>query len=137
MCRKCLAIYADKRLRFDMVEALKLAASPRTQKFVCPACRKVRNDHPEGLATVTRSDLRDHEAEISLCYRVREYIGSYLAASGGAVAVVFGGGIGEHAADIRARICERMDWYGLVLDRDLNDKTVAPADGLRGQHQPG
>jgi acetate kinase len=141
MCRKCLAIYADKRWRFDTVEAPKLVASPRTQRLVCPACRKVRNDHPEGLATVTRSDLRDHEAEIRglianveagagftfeiLGYRVREYIGSYVAASGGAVGVIFGGGIGEHAPDIRASICEGMDWCGLVFDRDLNGKTVA------------
>lgn len=39
--------------------------------------------------------------------------------------MLFGGGIGKHAAEIRARMCERMDWCGLVLDRDLNDKTVA------------
>lgn len=39
--------------------------------------------------------------------------------------MLFGGGIGEHSPEIRARMCERMDWCGLLLDRDLNDKTVA------------
>ncbi len=56
---------------------------------------------------------------------MRKYIGAYLAVLGGVDAVLFGGGIGEHAAEIGARICDGMDWCGLVLDRDLNDKTGA------------
>jgi hypothetical protein len=62
--RKCLAIYADKRGRFDKFEAPKLAASPRTRKLVCPACQKTRDDYPEGLVTLTWSNLREHEPEI-------------------------------------------------------------------------
>src|SRR5439155_15529515 len=54
------------------------------------------------------------------CYRARKYIGAYLAALGGADAIVFGGGIGEHAPYIRARICEDMDWCGLRLDPARN-----------------
>jgi NMD protein affecting ribosome stability and mRNA decay len=64
ICRKCQAIYAKKRWYFDEVVARKLAASPRTQKLVCPACQKTRDDYPEGLVTLKWSDLRDHEAEI-------------------------------------------------------------------------
>lgn len=64
ICRKCLAIYADKRWHFDKVQAPKLAASPRTQKLVCPACPKTTDDYPEGLVTLTWSDLREHEPEI-------------------------------------------------------------------------
>jgi acetate kinase len=59
------------------------------------------------------------------CYRARQYVGAYLAALGGANAVVFGGGIGEHAAPIRERICAGMEWCGLRLDAGLNNKTVA------------
>jgi acetate kinase len=40
---------------------------------------------------------------------------------GGADAVVFGGGIGEHAPLVRARICAGMEWCGLVLDSRRND----------------
>lgn len=58
------------------------------------------------------------------CYRVRKYIGAYLAALGGVQAVVFGGGIGEHAPAIRARICEGMEWCGLSLDPELNSSTT-------------
>ncbi|HZA24564.1 MAG TPA: acetate kinase, partial [Dehalococcoidia bacterium] len=55
------------------------------------------------------------------CYRVRKYIGAYLAALGGADAVVFGGGIGENSPAIRERICVGMEWSGLVLDPRLNN----------------
>ena len=58
------------------------------------------------------------------CYRVRKYIGAYLAVLEGADALVFGGGIGERSAVIRARICERMGWCGLRLDPLRNQAAV-------------
>ena len=63
------------------------------------------------------------------CYRVRKYIGAYLAALGGAQAVVFGGGIGENDPLIRQRICEGFDWCGLALDPARN----ATATGVEGR----
>jgi acetate kinase len=54
------------------------------------------------------------------CYRICKYIGSYLAALGGADAIVFGGGIGENSAEIRARICSGLEWCGLVIDAERN-----------------
>lgn len=54
------------------------------------------------------------------CYRVRKYIGAYLAVLGKADAVLFSGGIGEHAPDIRARICHGMEWCGMDLFPDAN-----------------
>jgi acetate kinase len=67
------------------------------------------------------------------CYRVRKYIGAYLAVLGGADALVFCGGIGEHAPAIRARICEGMDWCGLRLDPLLNEAAVkiVPGDAMK------
>jgi acetate kinase len=58
------------------------------------------------------------------CYRARKYVGSYLAAMGGADAVVFTGGIGENSSDVRARICNGMEWAGLCLDAVKNQETV-------------
>jgi acetate kinase len=58
------------------------------------------------------------------CYRARKYIGAYLAAMGGADAIVFTGGIGENSAEIRARICEEMEWAGLRLDPKRNERMV-------------
>lgn len=69
----------------------------------------------------------DSRAALALnlfCYRVRKYIGSYLAVLGGADALVFGGGIGERSAVIRARICDGMDWCGIRLDPARNQAVV-------------
>lgn len=68
----------------------------------------------------TESNPRAELAVELFCYRVRKYIGAYLAALGGAQAVVFGGGIGEHAAEIRGRVCAGMEWCGLRLDPERN-----------------
>ena len=51
-------------------------------------------------------------------------MGAYLAVLGGADAVVFGGGIGENAPLVRARICAGMGWCGLTLDEARNARTV-------------
>lgn len=64
ICRMCNAIYANKRWHIDSAEARKLAASRDTQKIVCPACQKVKDDYPEGIVTLVWSDLRAHESEI-------------------------------------------------------------------------
>jgi acetate kinase len=75
---------------------------------------------------------RDKRAEFAIdlfCYRVRKYLGSYLAVLGGADAIVFGGGIGENAPEIRERICHNMEWCGLKLDSDCNRAAVGLAPG--------
>ena len=64
------------------------------------------------------------------CHRARKYLGAYLAVLGGADAVVFSGGIGEHAHEVRARICAGMEWIGLVVDPELNAGTVGRAGRL-------
>jgi acetate kinase len=63
------------------------------------------------------------------CYRARKYIGAFLACMGGADAVVFTGGIGENSPEIRAQICEGLEWAGLRLDRNKNNQMV----GQEGQ----
>jgi acetate kinase len=54
------------------------------------------------------------------CYRARKYIGAYLAAMGGADALVFTGGIGENSADIRSRICQGLEFAGVAIDASSN-----------------
>jgi acetate kinase len=63
------------------------------------------------------------------CYRVRKYLGAYLAVLNGADAIMFGGGIGENAPEIRERICRDMGWCGLRLDPDRNRKAVGLPPG--------
>jgi acetate kinase len=64
------------------------------------------------------------------CYRVRKYVGAYLAAMGGADALVFTGGIGENSAEVRARVCEGLGWMGVELDPSSNEATTARREGL-------
>lgn len=54
------------------------------------------------------------------CHRARKYLGAYLAVLGGADAILFGGGVGENAPEIRARILEEMVWAGIALDPRAN-----------------
>lgn len=76
------------------------------------------------LLAAEGNDPRARLAIQVFVYRIRKYTGAYLAALGGAQAVVFGGGIGENGAAIRARICEGMEWCGLRLDPQRNDVAV-------------
>ncbi len=71
---------------------------------------------------------RDPRARLALdmyCYRARKYIGAYLAVLGGADAILFGGGVGENAAPVRARILAGMEWAGIRLDQEANAATRA------------
>jgi len=81
-------------------------------------------DVRELLEAEEQGNARASLALDMFCYRVRKYIGAYLAALGGADAIVFGGGIGENAPAVRARICDGLDWCGLILDRERNAVTI-------------
>ncbi len=54
------------------------------------------------------------------CYRARKYLGAYLAVLKGVDGIVFGGGIGENAPLVRARILADMEWCGVHLDDAAN-----------------
>jgi acetate kinase len=94
-----------------------------------------------GLSGLT-SDMRDLLAEDEehgdrrarlaidvFCRRVRRYIGGYLADMGGADAVVFTGGIGENAPQVRARICAGLEHLGLTIDPVKNSALEAGTAG--------
>lgn len=53
-------------------------------------------------------------------YRCAIEIGGLCSALGGLDALVFTGGIGEHAAEVRTAICQRLHWLGIQLDSDAN-----------------
>lgn len=67
-------------------------------------------------------DRRCNEAIDVFCYRVRKYIGSYIAALNGVDAIIFTGGIGENAAPIRSKILKDMDHFGIEVDEQRNNK---------------
>ena len=76
------------------------------------------------------NDRRARLAVEMFCYRVRKYVGAYLAAMGGADALVFTGGIGENSAEVRARVCEGLGWMGVGLDDARNVEHTGRREGL-------
>jgi acetate kinase len=89
------------------------------------------NDMRELLRAAKQDQDKRAEFAIDLfCYRVRKYLGAYLAVLGGADAIIFGGGIGENAPEIRDRTCRNMEWLGVRLDRESNRAAVGLAPGL-------
>ncbi|MBC7929318.1 MAG: acetate kinase, partial [Rubrivivax sp.] len=89
------------------------------------------NDMRELLDEARESDDRRARLAIEIfCYRVRKYVGAYMAALGGADALVFTGGIGENSAEIRARVCDGLEWMGVELDAARNEEMVARREGL-------
>lgn len=70
-----------------------------------------------------KADGGDDNAKLALevfAYRIRKYIGSYMAVLNRVDAIVFTGGIGENGAAMRARILENMDQLGISIDESRN-----------------
>ena len=89
------------------------------------------SDMRELLAEAREENDRRSELAIEIfCYRARKYIGAYLAAMNGADAVVFTGGIGENSPEVRARICDGLQWIGIELDEEVNRSHTGGREGL-------
>ena len=67
------------------------------------------------------------------CYRVKKYIGAYLAALNGADVLIFTGGIGENAPAIRAQICANLDTLGISIDSAKNDPAAGKETNITGE----
>jgi acetate kinase len=83
-----------------------------------------------------QSENGDRRAALAIeifCYRVKKYLGAYLAAMNGADAIVFAGGIGENSPLVRARICSDLDWIGIRVDDAANAKLVGSEGRFDGR----
>jgi acetate kinase len=78
------------------------------------------NDMRDLLQKRKEGDRRAGLAVEIFCYRVRKYIGAYMAALAGADAIVFTGGIGENAVEVRGEVCEGLQALGVILDPEKN-----------------
>lgn len=70
-----------------------------------------------------RAGAGDSQARFAIelfCHRAAKYVGAYVVALGGLDCLTFTAGIGEHDADIRERICERLRVLGVRLDQAAN-----------------
>ena len=66
------------------------------------------------------ADVRAAEAVDLFCYQARKWIGAFTAALGGLDTLVFAGGIGENSPQVRAEICQGLEYLGLRIDPALN-----------------
>ena len=66
------------------------------------------------------SDPRAAEAVALFCYQAKKFLGALATALGGVETLVFTGGIGEHAAPVRERICAGLEFLGVELDEQRN-----------------
>ncbi len=71
-----------------------------------------------------RAEQGDESAQLALdvyCYRIKKYIGAYIAAIGPIDGIVFTAGVGENSAVVREKVCENLEHLGLVLDKEENN----------------
>lgn len=80
----------------------------------------ISSDMREVLQAAAEGHLRALLALKTYCYRVRKYVGAYIAAMGGVDAVIFTGGIGQGSAEVRALALQGLDCMGLRLDEQRN-----------------
>ncbi len=104
----------------------------RTRNLSTDEIDKVLNSRSGLLALAGDNDMRevhrriaagDAAAELALdvyCYRIKKYVGAYLAALGGADAIAFTAGVGENDAVVRARSLAGLERLGIVVDADRN-----------------
>jgi len=115
------------------VDAGVLAFLERTEKLTATQSEEMLNKKSGllGLSGIS-SDMREilkaadegqHRALLALkayCYRVRKYLGAYVASMGGLDAVVFTGGIGQGSAEVRALALQGLECMGITLDAQRN-----------------
>jgi acetate kinase len=115
------------------VDAGVLAFLERTEKMSASQSEEMLNKKSGllGLSGISNdmreilkaSDEGHHRALLALkayCYRVRKYIGSYVAAMGGLDAIIFTGGVGQGSVEVRALALQGLEWMGITLDRQRN-----------------
>lgn len=117
------------------------------RRWSCEEVRQqlARSGGLAGLSGIAGGDVRDLEAAAAqgntdaalalevFTYQVRKTIGAYAAAMGGLDAIAFTGGIGENSPRLRARCCAGLEFLGVKLDAERNergsgDRLVSPPD---------
>jgi acetate kinase len=84
----------------------------------------VSSDMRDVVETAQSGNDRAQLAVDMFCYRVKKYIGAYTAVLGDLHALVFSGGIGEHAPNLRRRMCENLQRLGIEIDPVKNEAAL-------------
>ncbi|MBV8910222.1 MAG: acetate/propionate family kinase, partial [Gammaproteobacteria bacterium] len=133
----------DTSMGFSPLEGLMMATragdidaavEPYLAQQLAASCREVIEllNNSAGLAGVAGSAAnpsalledgapRGRFAVELYCYRIRKYLGAYMAVLEGCDGIVFGGGVGEHAPGVRSRALSGLGWAGVELDAARNE----------------
>ncbi|HEY9279962.1 MAG TPA: acetate/propionate family kinase [Eoetvoesiella sp.] len=93
------------------------------------------HDMRDLLARANSGDLSAQVAIDIFCTSIRKMIAAYTAVLGGLDMLIFTGGVGEHSAEIRSRICKNLDFLGASVHEPANqrgDKKISTANGQVG-----
>jgi acetate kinase len=109
----------------------------RHEKLDADALESLLN-HSSGLTALggtndmrklqTDSDAGNHDAQLAIeifCRSIAKTVASYAAVLGGLDLLAFSGGIGEHSAAVRANVCRRLNFLGIVMDAERNAASSA------------
>jgi acetate kinase len=80
----------------------------------------VSSDNRDVGEAADSGNKRAKLAKKMLSYQIRKYIGAFAAAMGGVDAVLFTGGIGENATDVRTDSCKGLEFLGIKIDEQAN-----------------
>lgn len=83
----------------------------------------ISSDNRDITAAAQKGDKRAILASEMLQYQIKKYIGSYAAVMNGLDAVLFTGGIGENAWEVREGVCKDMEFFGIKIDTEKNKST--------------
>jgi acetate kinase len=112
-----ILFYLGRETGMDMDELDKLLNKQSGLKGICG-----END----MRTITQSAAGgDNRAQLALtmfCYRIKKYIGSYMAVLGGADCIIFTGGIGENSSLVREMSCAGLHALGITIDKEKNSR---------------
>ena len=88
----------------------------------------VSSDDRDICAAQNAGNERATLAHEMQAYQIAKFIGGYIAAMHGVDAIVFTGGIGENGFWLRSKVCSYLDYMGVKINEELNEKTVKGAE---------
>jgi len=110
-----ILFYLAREMGLDMNALDTLLNKQSGLKGICG-----ENDMRTISEAAEQGDLRAQLALTMFCYRLKKYIGAYIAVLGGVDCIVFTGGIGENSAVVRQLSCQNLEGLGLSLDEEKN-----------------
>lgn len=111
-----LMFFLSRKLKMKLNNIEKLLITESGLKGICGT-----NDMRKILQRRAEGDTQSEIAVQIYCYRIKKYIGAYMAVLGKIDGIIFTAGIGENAPEIRKMACERLDHLGLIIDVKKND----------------